>query len=187
MTEPAPNQQTSGGPRPTRRRVLKYGLAGGLVLAGAGVLGGLLLRPGQAPPAAGLGFLTARDAGLFDAVSAVLLAGVAPGGTSVIAGIDRAIGRLPPATQAELRQLFDLLELAPARLLLTGLWADWPEAGPGPVSAALDGLKGSSLALKRSVYGALHELTMAAWYGAPKSWAAIGYDGPPAVARPLRM
>ena len=35
------------------------------------------------------------------------------------------------------------------------------------------------LALKRSAYDALHQLILAAWYGNGRSWAGIGYPGPP--------
>ena len=33
----------------------------------------------------------------------------------------------------------------------------------------------------RSAYGALHQLILAAWYGNPRAWPAIGYGGPPSL------
>ena len=35
--------------------------------------------------------------------------------------------------------------------------------------------------LQRASYRALTQMTQAAWYGLPTSWAAIGYAGPPAM------
>ena len=55
----------------------------------------------------------------------------------------------------------------------------WNQASEAEVRACLDRFRGSSLTLLRSAYGALHQLTFAAWYGNPDSWAQIGYPGPP--------
>ena len=33
-------------------------------------------------------------------------------------------------------------------------------------------------ALLRTAYGALHDLSLGAWYAQPASWNAIGYPGP---------
>jgi hypothetical protein len=41
----------------------------------------------------------------------------------------------------------------------------------------------SGFALLRSAYDALHQIVLAAWYGNPRSWPAIGYGGPPSVPR----
>jgi hypothetical protein len=37
----------------------------------------------------------------------------------------------------------------------------------------------SRVSLLRSAYGGLHQLLLAAWYGNPLAWQAIGYPGPP--------
>jgi hypothetical protein len=116
----------------------------------------------------------------------VLLAGALPTGddrpaaiAAVVAGVERAVAGLPLSTQAELRQLFDLLGFAPTRLLLTGLWDDWPEVSPERLEAFLSDWRQSRLGLLRVAYFALHELVFAAWYGDPQSWPRIGYPGPP--------
>jgi hypothetical protein len=101
---------------------------------------------------------------------------------AVVAGVERAVAGLPLATQAELRQLFDLLGFAPTRLLLTGLWDDWPEISPRQLEGFLDDWRGSRLGLLRVAYFALHELVFAAWYGNPLAWPRIGYPGPPELA-----
>jgi hypothetical protein len=55
----------------------------------------------------------------------------------------------------------------------------WNEAPEAEVRAFLDRFRTSTFDLLRSAYGALHQLTFAAWYGNPQSWSAIGYAGPP--------
>jgi hypothetical protein len=159
-----------------RREFFKLGMVGGAVLAVArGVRA-------AAPP----GLLTAEDRPRLAAIARVILGPALPEAAAprVVEAID-GIGRnLPPATQAELRDLLDLLGLAPARLVLAGFWGDWQIQSASDIDAALDGWRTSRLALMRSAYGGLHELCTAAWYGDPMAWSRIGYHGPPDVERP---
>jgi hypothetical protein len=94
-----------------------------------------------------------------------------------LAGIDG----LPPHARRELAQLFALLAFAPARIVLAGLGADWDDASRADVDAMLAAWRDSRLELKRAAYDALHALVAGAWYGNPRSWARIGYPGPPVV------
>src|SRR5947208_2488631 len=66
-----------------------------------------------------------------------------------------------------------------ARWLYTQSSAPWPEASFASVTAFLTRWRDSRFALLQSAYGALHQLVMAAWYGSPNAWPAIGYAGPP--------
>jgi hypothetical protein len=66
--------------------------------------------------------------------------------------------------------------------VFAGLWRPWPEAARADVDAVLLRWRDSPLRLRRSAYGALHQLLFAAWYALPESWAAIGYPGPPKLA-----
>jgi hypothetical protein len=117
----------------------------------------------------------------------VLLAGALPDAADArrqavagtVRGIDTAIAGLAPSAQDELRQLFALLALPPARLAIARVSEPWNRASEAEVRACLDRFRGSSLTLLRSAYGALHQLTFAAWYGNPASWPRIGYPGPP--------
>jgi len=99
-----------------------------------------------------------------------------------LSALEVAIAGLPAAAQAELAQLFTLLSLPPLRLAITRIDVPWAQASPTQVREALDRLRGSSLSLLRAAYDALHQLNFAAWYGNPRSWAHIGYPGPPALA-----
>jgi hypothetical protein len=168
---------------PSRRTFL---VTGGLGLAALAAGGWLHLRTGASSAGGALG---AHGRTVIAAMVPAFLDGALPAGaarTSAIAetvdAVDIAVAGLPPATQAELAQLFGLLTFSPARLVLAGLFADWPRATPEAVAAALGRWQHSRLSLLRSAYDGLHQLVLAAWYGNPRAWAAIGYPGPP----PLR-
>jgi len=159
-----------------RRSFLKAGLAGGALLAVAGWWG---VSRRLAPDA---------DA-IVRAIVPAMLEGALPAeATSRAAAIDetvanvaRAIDGLPPASRTELDRLFALLALAPARIAFAGLASPWSEASAADVSAFLSRWRDSGWRLKRSAYDALHQLVLASWYGNERSWAAIGYPGPPAL------
>lgn len=187
--------------RPSRRELLKTGVLGCAALAFVGLAAGARARAqGAAQPIEGeFAFLNAEDRVIVAAIAPVMLAGALPAGgaerasaeapepaagpepavVEVVRGVDRAISGLAPATQAELRQLFDLLGLAIARVLVAGLWPAWGEAGAADIAAFLARWKESRFELLRSAYLALHELIMAAWYGNQRAWPRIGYPGPP--------
>jgi hypothetical protein len=146
------------------------------------------LRGPHAPPGEpSLRTLDADAQAILRAVVPVLLDGALPTAVKerqaaiadTVRGIDVAVTGLPPAAQEELRQLFALLALPPARLALARVAKPWNEASDADVRAFVDRFRHSSLTLLRSAYGALHQLTFAAWYGNDTSWSRIGYPGPP--------
>jgi len=164
-----------------RRTFLTLGIAGAATLAAAGWLAALHRRP--AP-------LLALDDAAKSIVAAIvpaMLEGALPGTArereaaiaETVVNVDRAIHGLPPSARTELGQLFALLALAPARRAFAGVASTWEEAGVAEVAAFLDRWRDSGWALKRSAYDALHQLILAAWYGNGRSWAGIGYPGPP--------
>jgi len=177
---------------PARRRLLKTGLAGSLLLATSAALTSACSRREPEAPAAGAprAFLTSRDASIVRALTPVLLAGGLPDEAAaraaavedVVAAFDRAVATMPPAVRAEVRELFDLLGLSAARALLAGVWTSWDQASAQDLAGFLERWKTSRFSLFRSAYFALHDLTAAGWYGNEKSWARIGYPGPPKIA-----
>ncbi len=170
----------------SRRTFITAGLLGAAALVTARWVRGPHAPPGDPT----LHALDADAQAILRAVVPVLLAGALPeaGAAKTAAigetvhGIDIAVTGLPPGAQEELRQLFTLLALPPGRLLIARISQPWNEADEAEVRACLDRFRGSSLTMLRSAYGALHQLTFAAWYGNPESWPRIGYPGPPAVA-----
>lgn len=176
--------------RPSRRRFLQVGALGSALLA----LNSLAARPARAEarqPGSQAVFLTAADNAVLLAIAPVMLAGALPAPQAaraaalddILAGVDLAVSGLAPATQGEVRQLFDLLEMSAGRVLAAGVWDPWPEASRDTIASFLDDWRTSWIGMFRTAYLALHELIMAAWYGNPNSWAAIGYGGPPTISR----
>ena len=164
----------------SRRTFLKAGGLAALALAA----GGAIYRATHTTPPHRFA-LDGEARAALHAIAPAILAGALPQGegreaalSNTIAGVHQAILGLPPATQQEIQDLFGLLALAPARRLLTGLSTGWADAGEAEVSAFLDGWRLHRFALLRTAYGALHDLSLGAWYAQPASWSAIGYPGP---------
>lgn len=165
-------------------------IAAGVVGAAALVTAGWLKGPHAPPPAIPRRALDADGEAIMTAVIPVLLAGALPADPAqresalarTLVAVDAAIAGLTPAVQGELAELFALLSLPPVRLGLARVADPWPRASTADVRAFLDRFRDSNFMLLRSAYAALHEITFAAWYGAPESWPAIGYPGPPPLA-----
>lgn len=166
-----------------RRTFLTVGLAGAATLAAAGWLASALRTPSRSRG------LDEEAREIIAAIVPVMLEGALPGGPAdreaalneTVAGVDRAIQGLAPAARTELGQLFALLALAPARRALAGVASPWERATRGEIDAFLEAWRSSGWTLKRSAYDALHQIILAAWYGNPRSWAGIGYPGPPRI------
>lgn len=171
----------------SRRTFITAGVLGAAALATAGWLRG--------PHAPGSGIprraLDADAEAIVGAIIPVMLADAlpsapearAPAIAQTLAAVDVAIAGLPPAARAELAQLFALLALPPVRMGLARVAEPWPAASATDVRRFLDRFRDSSWTLLRSAYGAMHQLVFAAWYSDPRAWPAIGYPGPPAIAR----
>ncbi len=172
---------------PTRRTFIVAGIAGGTALAAAHWLrGGHDARP--APRAtASLALLDGDAPAIVAAIVPVMLDGALPTDEpsrasavdETVANVATAVAGLPPAAQRELAQLFALLGFAPSRVALAGLRSPWAMARPEEIAGFLESWRASNFTLLRSAYDALHQLVFAAWYGNPRSWPAIGYEGPP--------
>ncbi|KQQ89042.1 hypothetical protein [Massilia sp. Leaf139] len=164
-----------------RRSFLKAGLLGAFVLAA----GGGIYRAVHTPAPQRF-VLDGEARSALAAIVPAMLAGALPTQpderrtalAATIEGVHAAISNLPLAVQKEVQDLFGLLALAPARRLLTGVTKGWTQADPNEVAAFLQDWRLHRFALLRSAYGALHDLTLGAWYAQPASWSAIGYPGP---------
>lgn len=167
----------------TRRQFLKAGLVGGAALAGLGAY--YAARQEKSVP----GRLNSGARAIIAAVVPALLAGVLPASgearqkaiLKTVDGVGVAIAGLSASAQQEISELFGLLGVAPARMLVAGVWSSWEHADAADIAAFLERWRMSRLALLRSAYAALHDLVLGAWYGDAASWAAIGYPGPPEV------
>lgn len=163
-----------------RRTLLKLGLGASLTLVATGGAV-VLLRP-----ALDAGRLRSGARAVMLAVAQAVLEGVLPVESEArsaaleahLQRLEAAIAAFPAATQRELSQLLALLSAPPGRIALAGLSADWPEAGVTQVQAALQRMRQSSLSLKQQAYHALRDLSNAAYFSDPSTWAHLSYPGP---------
>lgn len=176
---PVPEDEVGGL---SRRQFLKTGFAGSLLLAG-GSATALLAGCASQTAAPGFAFLRPQDVAVVRALIPVVLADAVPAGDTqaierVLKSADDFIAGTSPAAMDQLKQLFDLLSLAPARVALCGLWDDWPQASAGDLDAFLLRWRDSRLDLLRAGYLGLVKIITASWYLLPESWVAIGYEAP---------
>lgn len=166
-----------------RRTFFKLGIGGAALLAVVG--GGLaLLRPGWVD-----GQLSADARSVMRATARAVLDGSLPADArereAALHGhlqrLGATIAGFPKAMQDELSQLLSLLASAPGRTLLAGLHTPWDEASVAELSAALQQMLGSSLALRQQAFHALRDLTNAAYFSDPGTWPLLGYPGPTSV------
>jgi len=179
-------KSTSHSFRPSRRTFIEAGVAGCAAL----LLVRSLYSPAISSASSGTGGLRRGSRTMLSAIIPVLLDGALPTGTEqraaarmeALAAVEDAISGLPPASREELGELFSLLDFAPARWLMAGVWSTWGEASSESVAAFLARWRDSRFTLLRSGYAALHQIVLGAWYAQPRAWIAIGYAGPPSLS-----
>jgi hypothetical protein len=163
---------------PTRRQVI----GSGAVALAALAAGGLIYESrGEAAPGDAFAFrvLDGEDRAILAAIVPAMIP--AANVMATIEGFDTAVAGLTPSVQAEIAQLFTILRVPLVRLLATGIVTPWSQASVADVSAFLTRWRFSPILKLRAAYDALHQLTLAAWYGSSAAWPAIGYPGPPLV------
>jgi hypothetical protein len=159
-----------------RRAFLRLtAIAAGAGLLPAGCGGGRAPRPGVE-----LIVLSPRTYAVFTAAAARL---VGPRGAALIhdgtvdpaAAADAILARSPtlagPLTQGLLALEFGVWPLLPKVRPFTALSADGQDA-------VIADLAGSTVGLKRALYGGVRSLVMATFYATPASRALTGYPGP---------
>ncbi len=169
--------------QPARRIFLKRGLAGSALLA-----------------IGGLGFLTTRQSlelkftGELRCVNAsqyALLAALAerfipkrfgfPSAAEldVAQSCDAIIDQLDPSARDEVLQLLTLFESAIGNFTLGARPKTFTQMPPDEQDRVMEEWRTSRFVLRRSGYTAVRNMVMAAYFGHPKSWEAVGYPGPP--------
>jgi hypothetical protein len=131
-------------------------------------------------------FLTNDDVIVLQALIPVLLATRLTDSTislaQIVNNMDAAIIRLPLSTQAELRELFDLLGNMLGRLLVANVWLNWSDADSKSIDTFLSDWRNSHLDLLQIAYKGLHKLIVGSFYSERGSWQAIDYPGPPLIS-----
>ena len=170
----------------SRRHLLKVGLLGSAILAGAGLTASLSGCSASAPQA-GFAVIRASDLPFLNALIPVMLEGAVPAAKmpQAIAGtlesLDYSLHHLSPELLKLTVQLFDVLALPLTRGPLTGVWGSWDKASPAEVRAFLERWQNSSIGLLQMGHASLLQLVMMSWYSRAESWAHCGYPGPPTV------
>ena len=101
---------------------------------------------------------------------------------SHLARVEATVSAMPLHTQGEVANLLALLAMPPLRAALAGLPRAWEHASVTDVQAALQSMRQSSLLLRRQVYGALRDLTHAAYFADASTWPLLRYPGPRSLA-----
>jgi hypothetical protein len=168
-----------------RRTLLGLGVAGAALLALAG--GGAALmherawRDGQLLPA-GRRVLAAIARAVLDGSLPIDVAAQATAIDRHLMRMQATVSAMPTHTQNEVADLLALLSMPPLRISLTGLSSPWEQAPVADVQAALQSMRQSSLLLRRQAYGALRDLTHAAYFADASTWPLLRYPGPRTLA-----
>jgi hypothetical protein len=168
-----------------RRTLLGLGVAGAALVALAG--GGTAWmyesawRDGRLLPA-GRRVLAAVARAVLDGSLPADAAEQAAAIDGHLARMESTVSVMPLHTQGEVADLLALLAMPPLRAALAGLPNAWEHASVTDVQAALQSMRQSSLLLRRQAYGALRDLTQAAYFADASTWPLLRYPGPRALA-----
>ena len=169
----------------SRRRFIFVGVAGAIA-AGAALV---LPRIGQSGVAPAGGALVQAHGDMLRVVAAAVLGSALPTDapsreaelTRLVGAIGALIDNFPPSTRREIGDLFGLLALKPARMIL-GFSGDWQTGDVAATAQSMLALRESAIGLKQQAYFALHDLVLGSFYSAPQTWVSTGYPGPPKLA-----
>lgn len=129
--------------------------------------------------------LRAGDLEFLTAIAPLILSKSYPGTLAdaaperLLHAIDTLIGTLQDYSKSQLLQLFDVMQVAPLRVMMGAPWNTWSEASGTDIEAFLQDWKSSSLQLKRMGYASLCKLLVMCWYSQPETFASTGYPGAP--------
>ncbi len=191
-TRGARARPTRAGATTSRRRFLRAGISGVLLLGA----GGLLAREtsGYEVPdaiAARLVALSAKEYRIVEAIAHRVLAPddppegelayPRPETLDVGVAIDGFVAKLDDENRRDLLRLLHVVEhLLP---LERGLFSRFTRLGPADQDRVLGAMETSPIGLLRGAFGALKSLSAMSYFSHPLAWGPLGYDGP-LVARP---
>ena len=167
-----------------RRRFLKYGLFGGVLLAAGGI--GLAAWPTRKTfqPKRALKVFSAREFAVIAAIADRTVGAPNKDPAEIAHAVDTAVSCGPIDSQKELKQLVILFENALTGLLLDGHFGSFTGLPPEHQDRVLEHWRDSSVAVRRTGYTALRKLTQAGHYANPAYWSQVGYNGPPQISQP---
>ena len=175
-----------------RRRFVRLGLGGALLLSAGGVLA--YQSSGYEVPrsvADGLYALSAKEYRIVEAIASRMLRADEPGDgeeaypspeeLGVAASIDVFVARLDAANRADLRRLLHVVEhVMPWG---AGFASRFTRLSGAEQDRVLEAMETSPIGLLRGAFNALKALCAMGFFSHPLTWGPLGYDGP-LVARP---
>ena len=169
----------------SRRRFIFVGVAGAIA-AGAALVLPRLGKSGVVPKGS---TLVKQHSDMLRVVAAAVLGPALPVDAAnreaelarVITAAGALIDNFPASTRREVGDLFGLLALKPARMIL-GFSGNWEMSEAAAVAQSLLALRDSSIGLKQQAYFALHDMVLGSFYSEPKTWISTGYPDPPKLA-----
>lgn len=158
------------------------------VTAAAATVGGgavVALRPVRD----GQGRFTPEVAQMWDRIGRVVLEGMWPAAPEAaeaarkawLSHLETTVSQLAPASRQDLERLLSLLRWSLPRRWLLELADDWGSASDEAIRTAFERTSRAEQPLRQQALSALRDLSLAAFYADPSSWASIGYPGPNAV------
>lgn len=166
----------------SRRRFLRAGLVGGVLLGGAALVGRQLT--GYHVDAATARRLRALSPKEYLIVQAVARRVLAPDGddapsadtVEVALGVDTYLAKLPPYVQRDVSALLQLVEHGSALFRLRA--TRFTRMGAAEQDATLADWEHSSLTVRRQGFQALRTLAFLGYWRDDRTWPLIGYSGP---------
>lgn len=168
----------------SRRKLLKTGLVGALVVGGAGSLLALQKPRGRPLPPEGLRVLDADEFAILTAVADRICPALgegAPGASalSVALAADRLFERAPKDAQDGIKMVLRVFDNALAGALFGERVRSFSELSPERQDRELAHWRNSRIGFRRTVFHALNTLVGSIYFGDERTWPRIGYPGPP--------
>jgi len=171
---------------PSRRSFVRYGLLGGVaILVGGGVSAGVLAMRTTAlrEPRRALSALTQKQYSILAAIADRLCPGAdgLPGATEleVAEKVDALLARAEPGVVKEFGAALLLVENALVGAALQGRFTTFSASPADVQDRYLDAWRLSDVKLRRTVWRAIAGLCMASYWSDPRTYAWVGYPGPP--------
>lgn len=175
---------TSAASAFSRRKLLKGGLAGLLVVAASSV--GLAVQRTRlrSLPAEGLKVLSEQEYAILSAIAERLCPEAEPGvpgaeGVDVALLADRLFERADDDAREGLRVALGFVESGLFGAVAFERVKPFTQLSPEAQTRALEGFRDSRLPLRRTIFRSFSGLVGSLYYSDPRSWASTGYPGPP--------
>jgi D-cysteine desulfhydrase len=173
----------------TRRGFLRAGIAGGVLLGGAALVGRSLSGYHlDAATAKRLRALSPKEYLVMQAVARRVVAAdgddaPSPDSVDVAGAVDAYVAKLPSPVQRDVRALLQLVEHGSS--LFRGGATRFSHMGAAEQDATLADWQRSSLTVRRRGFQALRTLAFLGYWRDDRTWPLIGYSGPMLPKRPL--